>query len=256
MKARKCLVDAAVLTLLLLTPGTEAIAQGPGVRPPEAPASAPRAAADQESELVELLDVSLGSLADRSRRGRQVGGYVMIGLGAATAVGGAITLAVWDDEDADIVGYSLIGGGIILGGLSILPFKIRGEVERVYEEFSEMPASAPAQVRTKFAYGDRRFQELAQNRRTERYVGGAILLGVGISDLFLTDDPAAWISFGTPLVAGVTTLLVKSEEERRYESYQRAKEDLLAASDRAPTVGIGLTVLPRSGLAALVQVRF
>lgn len=249
MNTHGCLAIAAGLTLLLSMAATEAVAQAPLADPPYRPA-------DQEPELVQLLDASLGSLAEQTRQGRMIGGYVLIGLGAAAVVGGVATLAAWDDEDADVVGYSLIGGGVLLGTLSLLPFKLRDEVERIYDEFSEMPSGSAAEVRTKFAYGDRRFEELAGNRRTGRYISGAVLLGIGITELFVDDEPSQWIGFGTPIVAGVTTLLIKTEVERSYEAYRRAKDDLVAEATDAPTVGVGLGVLPRRGLAWTVQLRF
>ncbi len=244
MKTYRCLAIAVAIALLLPMASTEAVAQ--------------TATAGQEAELNELLDTSLGSLADWSYRNRQVGGWVMVGLGAATAVAGVTVLAVADadTEDADIIGWSLIGGGVVLGGLSLLPFKIRGESERVYDEYSAMASGTAAQARARFAYGDRSFEQLARNRRTERYVSGAILLAIGIGDLFVLDDWHEWIGFGTPLIGGLTSLLLKSEEERRFESYQRAKQDLLGPAGTAPTVGVGLGVLPRRGLAWQVQVRF
>lgn len=259
MKTRSCLVDAVVVVMLLVTGSTEATAQTPVPRLPLAAASVRQVTlTDQEAELVELLDASLGSLADWSRSNRRIGGYILLGLGAAVVVGGVTTLVVADpgDDDAEVVGVALIGGGVLLGGLSLLPFKIRGEAERVYEDFSELPSGTPAQTRTKFTYGDRRFEELAEKRRRNRYINGAILLGIGIADLFLLDDREEWIGFGTPLVGGVTTLLLKTEEERRFESYQRAKEDILGPSSRAPTLGLGLGVLPHRRLAWAVQVRF
>ncbi|MDX1639839.1 MAG: hypothetical protein R3281_17900, partial [Balneolaceae bacterium] len=98
-------------------------------------------AEDQDQMLIGLLDSSLGSLSETNRRGRMVGGYVLLGLGIGTGLGGAATLAFGEGDDARIVGYSLIGGGVVLSGLSLIPFRVKSETERFYEEFRSMPAN-------------------------------------------------------------------------------------------------------------------
>ena len=214
--------------------------------------------ASQEAKLLELLDTSLQSLSDKARRDRRIGGYVLLGLGVGTGIGGAATLAFADGDDARIVGISLLGGAALFSGLSLLPFKIPAEVERIYQEFGEMPGNTSDQVRHKFYYGDRRFEELAQKRRRERLVGGSVSILVGLANLIWIDSSEEEIllaAFTGPLIGGVTTLLVKSEEERRFATYRRTKEDL-AAQPGGLGIRFGLATLPKGGLFGGVQVQF
>lgn len=117
---------------------------------------------NQEAILIDLLSNSLQSLANRDRQGRMVGGYVLVGLGIGSAVGGAVTLAAGESDDARIVGYSLLGGGALLSGLSLVPFKVKTESEQMYAEFNRDLGEKSNQNRQKFYYWDRRFEELAE----------------------------------------------------------------------------------------------
>lgn len=217
---------------------------------------------EQERFLIDLLDTNFQSLADNSRRGRHIGGYVLLGLGIGSGLGGAATLAFGEGDDAQIVGYSLMGGGVLLSGLSLIPFKVRGEVERAYNEFNRVPADTPDEVHHKHFYWDRRFEELAEKRRRDRIIGGvsSIIIGgvTGIVALSGSDEGNVnafiWPALG-PILGGVTSLLTKSETERRYETYRRAKADFLGHTT-GTEVRFGIIPLPKNGMLATVQVRF
>jgi hypothetical protein len=187
----------------------------------------------QRALLLDLLDTSLHALADTERRGRKTGGFILLGLGSAMVIGGGVTLAVSDDKDTDIVGYSLLGSGAFLGGLSLLPFRIISQSERNYQEFRRMSVQTSAQVQRKYLYWDRRFEEIAQQAKVERIIGGTTLLVVGgVTSLLLEDSSnrERLHTFLWPAIGGVTSLLVKSETELRYQTYQRSKLDILAES--------------------------
>ena len=217
---------------------------------------------DQERLLIDLLDTSFQSLAEKSRRGRRIGGYTLLGLGIGSGLGGAATLAFGEGDDARIVGYALLGGGALLSGLSLLPFKLRGESERIYAAFNQMPADTPDQIQRKYIYWDRRFEELAQKRRQGRIIGGVTSIAVGVATGLVVaqsadqDEPNAvlWSALG-PVIGGVTSLLVKSEAERRYATYRRAKEDVVGQPS-ATTVRVGIAPLPTGEILGVVQVRF
>jgi len=215
--------------------------------------------ATKEETALGLLNASLKSLANQSHRDRQIGGYVLLGLGVASGIGGAAVLAFADedDDDAQIVGYSLLGGGVLLSGLSLFPFLLPAESERIYQEFNGMPEDTPDQVRRKFYYGERRFQELADKSRRDRFIGGGILILSGLTGSILTDAPVEdrVAAFLGPAIPGVVTLLVKSEQERAYDSYKRAREDIIGhAGGREIYFGIGPH--PKGGIVGVVQVRF
>jgi len=217
---------------------------------------------NQERALVDLLSTSFQSLAAKSRRGRRVGGYALLGLGIGSGVGGAATLAFGEGDDARIVGLSLLGGGALLSGLSVLPFKLQGESERINAAFHQMPADTPAQIRRKYVYWDRRFEEFALKERQERIIGGVSSIAVGVVTGLVVaqgtdrDDPSAvlWSALG-PVLGGVTSLLVKSEAERRYDTYRRAKDDIIAHASTA-SVHVGIAPLPTGAVVGVVQVRF
>ena len=211
----------------------------------------------QEAKLTELLDTSLRSLSDKARRDRMIGGYVLLGLGIGSGIGGAATLAFGEGDDARIVGYSLLGGGVLLSGLSLLPFKMSSESERIYAEYSKMPADTPDQVHQKFYYGDRRFDELARKKRRERLISGSTSIIAGAASLILVDGSKEerYGAFTGPVIAGVTVLLVKSDEERRYETYRRAKEDIIGHTGDWE-IHFGMAPLPKGGMFGGVQLRF
>ena len=260
MKALKSPVAVGLVVLVMMSiMGTDVKAQLlTGVRKESLALAQNTIPTGQEAKWIELLDASLQSLSDKARRDRRIGGYVLLGLGVGTGIGGAATLAFADGGDARIVGVSLLGGAALFSGLSLLPFKIPAEVERIYQEFGEMPGNTSDQVRHKFYYGDRRFEELAQKRRRERLVGGSVSILVGIANLIWidsSDEGTLLAAFTGPLIGGVTTLLVKSEEERRFATYRRAKEDL-AAHTGDLGIRFGLAPLPKGGLFGAVLVQF
>jgi len=217
---------------------------------------------DQARVLIGLLGTSFQSLAEKSRRGRRIGGYTLLGLGIGAGVGGAGTLAFGEGDDARIVGLSLLGGGALLSGLSLIPFKLRGESERIYAEFNRMPADTPAQIQQKYVYWNRRFEELAQKRRQGRIIGGVTSIAVGVATGLVAvqgsdaDDPHAfvWPALG-PIIGGVTSLLVKSDAEQRYETYRRAKEDVVGHTSTT-AIRVGMAPLPNGDILGVVQVRF
>lgn len=264
MKVLENPIRIGFTTLLLLGLFcTQGVAQPmSSIQMPEESVAPDTLSTDQELLLIDVLGTSFQSLAEKSRRDRRVGGYVMLGLGIGSGLGGAATLAFGEGDDARIVGYSLLGGGALLSGLSLLPFKLKGESERIYAEFSQMPAGTPDQIHRKYFYWDRRFEELARKRRRERVIGGvsSIVVG-GATGLVVVigserREPHAfvWSALG-PVLGGVTSLLTKSDAERRYETYRRAKADIVGHTSTAE-VRFGVAPLPKGGMLGAVQVRF
>ena len=139
----------------------------------------------RKAELIGLLDADLRSLAERSRRDRRIAGWTVLGLGIGSGIGGMTVLAVSDGGDARIVGASLLGGGALLSGLSLLPFKLRGEAERIYDQFSEMPSVTPGETHQKLVLGESRFEGLAEKKRTKRKIGGISSLATGTAALII-----------------------------------------------------------------------
>ena len=259
MKALKSPVAVGLVALVMMSIMVTDIEAQPLTELPKeslAPAQ-DTGSGSQEAKLVELLGTSLQSLSDKAWRDRRIGGYVLLGLGVGTGIGGAAALAFGDGDDARIVGVSLLGGALLLGGLSLLPFKIPAEVERIYQEFGEMSENTSDQVRQKFYYGDRRFEELAEKKRRERLIGGSVSILVGVTNLVLVDgsEQGRLHACIWPVIGGVTTLLVKSDEERRYETYRRAKEDLTTHTGGL-RIHYGLAPLPKGGMFGAVQVQF
>jgi MFS family permease len=212
----------------------------------------------QEAILMDMLNSSLSSIADKDRRGRMIGGYTLLGLGAGSLIGGAVTLAVADNDDARIVGYSLMGGGVLLGGLSLVPFKVKSDAERLYADFRRDLRENEGENSQRYYYWDRRFEELANQIKRERLIGGAISIAAGAVASFAViegTDQDRFHTFFWPAVGGVASILIKSEAERRYESYTRAKEDILAQQAGAE-IQIGFIPLPEGGIVSTVQVRF
>ncbi|MDZ7773142.1 MAG: hypothetical protein U5K31_10470 [Balneolaceae bacterium] len=209
----------------------------------------------RDQMLLGLIDNSLGSLAANDRCMRRTGGHILLGLGIGSAVGGAATLAFGEGDDAKIVGWSLIGGGALLGGVSLIPLKVKSETERLYLEFEEMPSETPEQIRRKYLYWDNRFAELAEKRRMERIIGGVTtIITAGATTLAIKELGEERLhTFVWPTLAGVTTLLVKTDAERRFDTYRSAKEELLRDGVRAE-VRLGVAPLPTGGFMGSLRV--
>jgi hypothetical protein len=213
--------------------------------------------AAQQAQLIGLLDSSLQSLSQKARRDLRTGGYVMLGVGIGSAIGGAATLAFGEGEYVEEVGYSLLGAGALLSGLSLIPFKLVSEPERMYEEFSRMPADSPEQAHQKFVYWDRRFEEYAHKAKNGRIMGGISSIIVGVTGYLLTEGPeeGRLYSFIWPAFGGVAALLIKSEGEMRYETYRRAKEDITGPG-AGPVMDLGLVPLREGGILGALRIRF
>lgn len=252
--ARIGLIALAVTSLL----GSDINAQ-PLIGPLKASAVSlqDNASTGQDAQAIELLHTSIQSLSENAHRKRRIAGYALLGLGIGSGAGGAATLALGDTDNTRIVGYSLLGGAALFSGLSLIPFKVSSESERIYSEFDRMPESTSDQVRQKFSYGERRFEELAHKNRRGRFINGGVSIIVGITGLFLVGDSNQdRFNFGAwPIAGGVTQLLLKSDAERRYSTYQKAKEDLMAHTGDVK-IRYGLALMPTGGLAGTVQVRF
>lgn len=215
-------------------------------------------AGSREEILVGLLDNSLHSLAESDRRGLNTGGYVLLGLGIGSAVGGVVTLIAAENDDARIVGYSLIGGGALMSGLSLVPFKIKSESELIYAKFRDEMLENPEPNLQRVYYWDRRFEEFAQKRKRGRIIGGLTSIAAGAVTGFVLVEGSSREQLHTflwPAIGGVTSLIVKSETERRYETYRRAKEDVLGGTSFSE-IRIGILPLPDYGLVSTVRVRF
>lgn len=218
--------------------------------------------AEEQATLLNWMDHSFQSMAEEGRRGRRIGGYVLLGLGIGSAVGGAATLAFGEGDDARIVGYSLLGGGVLFSGLSLLPFKIKTESERIFEEFERMPEDTPREIQQKYIYWDRRFGELARKWRNERIIGGiSSIVTTGITSVAIAhsagvNDPNAyiWPAVGG-LIGGISSFLIESEKERQYKIYRSAKEELLGQSQRAE-VQFGFVPTVYGGALATVHIEF
>ncbi|MCG2588841.1 hypothetical protein [Rhodohalobacter sulfatireducens] len=218
--------------------------------------------AEQQEILLGLMDQGFQTLSDQGRRGRRTGGFVLLGLGAGTAVGGAATLAFGEGDDARMVGYSLLGGGALLSGLSLIPFNIRSESERLNEEFEQMPERTPREIQQKYVYWDRRFSELAQKWRRERIIGGVTtIVSGGITSIAVayssdSNDPNTyiWPAVGG-LIGGISSFLIESDKESQYKIYRGAKNDLLSNRHQAEwNVRLAPTVY--GGLVGSIHVQF
>jgi len=210
----------------------------------------------QELVLIDLLKSSFQSLADKDRQGRMIGGYVLLSLGIGSGIGGAATLAFGEGDDARIVGYSLLGGGALLSGLSLIPFKVKSESEHINAEFNRTPAETPAQIHQKFYYWDNRFQAWAEKSKRGRIIGGISSIVTGsVVSLFIMEgsDRERLHTFIWPAVGGITSMLIKTETERRYETYQETKKDLLRQTTNT-SLHLGIAPLPNGGIVGVLQV--
>jgi hypothetical protein len=218
--------------------------------------------AEQQEILLGLMDQGFQTLSDHGRRGRKTGGFVLLGLGAGTVVGGAATLAFGEGDDARMVGYSLLGGGALLSGLSLIPFNIRTETERLNEEFEKMPEKTPREIQQKYIYWDRRFSELAQKWRRERIIGGVTtIVSGGITSIAVayssdSNDPKTyiWPAVGG-LIGGISSFLIESDKESQYKIYRGAQNDLLSNRHQAEW-NVGLAPTMYGGLVGSIHVQF
>lgn len=141
--------------------------------------------------------------------------------------------------------------------MSLIPLKTKSETERLYLEFEGMPGETPGQLRRKYLYWDNRFAELAEKRRLERIIGGVTtIITAGATTLALDETGNERIhTFVWPVLGGVTALLMKTDAERRYDTYRKAKEELLRDGMRAE-VRLGVAPLPAGGFMGSLRVTF
>ena len=120
-----------------------------------------------------------------------------------------------------------------------------------------MPEDTPDQVRQKFYYGERRFEELAEKKRFERLTGAGIFIVPAVANLILSDEPmkTRLNVFIPSVIPSLFLLWDRSDEERRYETYRRAKEDFITHSV-GPGIRFGLAFTPTGGILGTVQVVF
>jgi hypothetical protein len=212
---------------------------------------------DRISNQTELLNTNLESLSDEIYRHRRFGGFALMGIGIGAGIIGAAVLNEADNDEEREVGYALIGGGVLAAGLSPIPLCVSGDAERLYQEYQEMLDDTPEQLLQKHSMGDRRFEELATKKRRNRKIGGSISLAVGVLALVFVDgtDAERFELVTAPIVGGVMGLLIKSDEERRYATYLKSRQDLFGA-DTGASVNWGIAPTRRGGLAAAIQVAF
>lgn len=139
------------------------------------------------------------------------GAYIGIGV-AANRADDPIDRYFWS------VGSLNIASGFLYFGLASNP-------ERLYLRFME--ASPSDQIRL----GERTLRTLARKRLASRLLQGGIGVGTTVASLplllggdgFRTDDAFDWVvavSAGLGLVDSVTTMIRRSEEERRWRNYR------------------------------------
>jgi len=192
-----------------------------------------------------VLSTDLNTLAARGSGG------VTDGIFSIITGGVLVTLGVLFDSDAQleflapqlyVFGASSIGRGLI--DLIIVPNAYDAMLE-----FNHMPMTSVRLVKERLHFGEDSLEELSDRHRLARLLDGAISVGAGatlagltlsanssVNSMVGSDDRKILLVMGllgatTLAVGGLISLLTSSDEERRWEAYQRLKERL--AQDQA-----------------------
>jgi hypothetical protein len=218
------------------------------------------------------MDAELQYFAQEARASRTVWGLTTLGLTAVLVPTGFAVRLRSDNES------HLVGGGLILGGLTplipavttLFPSKVEGlQVDFETQRAAGRPASEILLAT------EARWREAAEENRRERlYVGVAgLVLGTaalaaglvfmlepsgfgGLDETTQYTLGSAFIGAGVPITTlGLRTLTVPSIEETSWEAYRRMK---LGAPAQTPLLTLpSLSVTPaRGGGVAVLGARF
>jgi hypothetical protein len=137
--------------------------------------------ADEDSIAVKKLNIYLEQAEEDARRSRVWGGGILLGLGAAAAVGGVVTAGVGTSAEIPI---SLGVSAVVLGGLGALIRSSPTDQETVPPQFREMAETTPEKMAEKRLLGESYlsiFGHQAERNRifksTLRIVLGTTLIG-------------------------------------------------------------------------------
>jgi hypothetical protein len=238
----KPLAPALMVGLLLLGPFSQARAQDaaapayPGAGYPAPYLSGPAISTAQASKL-RTLEADLSVLADLTS-GRVLDGSLSIVAGSAF-----VTVAVFLD-DALVQALLGVTGGLAIGrgviALSLVP-----DAGSSAASYQQMPMLDAGQVSARIAYGEQALTSLARRTRRARLVDGALSMTAGAAyvptylllrgrdepDYRFGRDAADYVGLGVAaisFVAGLVSVLRKSEAEKRVAAYTRMRDELEA----------------------------
>lgn len=155
------------------------------------------------SEDGERMRLLLHEVADVQRRGRQGAGMFALTAGAIFASGGIWMLADRQLPVADpqVLGYTLIGEGVAFAATGTVLLAIRGDGERLYDDYLRAVATPPVDGARVVAQTERRFFYLADRARHVR----AIM------------QPVGWILVGLSAAGFVAEQIEDRDAARRLE---------------------------------------
>lgn len=199
---------------------------------PLPPPPGPRAVASDGNVDARLasLDGHLSSLA--ARRGSSAGGAVVSLLMGGSFIG----LGVYASRSGEsfISSYFYLSGAGAVASAAI-QLGLQPNPQRAYLRLQSMNVDASLDTVTRLARTEQLLSGMARKRMAARYLQGAIGLGMTVGSLpillggdgFHSADTFDWLivlSAGIGLVDALTTMFQRSEEERRWQMYQRFAE--------------------------------
>jgi hypothetical protein len=155
------------------------------------------------SEDGERMRLLLHEVAEVQRRGRQGAGMFALTAGAILAAGGSWMLA--DHQlplaDPQVLGYTLVGEGVAFAATGAVLLGVRGEGERLYDDYLRAVATPPVDSARVVAGTERRFFDLADRARRVRAVM----------------QPAGWVLVGLSAAGFVAEQVADRDAARRLE---------------------------------------
>lgn len=208
-----------------------------------------------------LLEENLQAVANTGGNG------IVDGILSVLAGGLSITFGVLaNDETPDsqrFARYLYLWGSVQIAR-GIVDFSIPLNADEAAIEFQHMPMRDRSEVMARLRFGEAALERVARRARIGRLIDASLNLGVGLAaiPLYLAndheiDDANDWFvifASGVSVITGVVNLILKTEAEKRWKAYRKARDRIVGEGD---DVDVAFGAAPtRGGAVGLLQGRF
>lgn len=220
----------------------------------------------RQATRLRALEGNLNTLASRSG-GRILDGSLTMALGATF-----ITVGILLDDP--FVRVLLVTTGSVAMGRGVIQLAALPDAQDASIEFAHMPMLSASQVIARISFGEESLARLARRSRTARLLDGSLSMLAGLtyvpaymfakerrdSSFRFGDEGIDYVMAafgGISFVAGLVTVLVKSDAEHRYRAYADLNRRLKA--EESTQGALRLQVAPyasRDGTGVAAQMRF
>lgn len=205
---------------------------------------------------IQKLSFYLSQVENSARTRRQWGGGILLGIGAASAIGGIATAAAGASAEIPI---SLGATAVVLGGIGAFIRTSPTDQELLPPAFREMSEASPLKVAEKRMLGETYLSIFGQQAKRNRLLGAAsnIALGAALIGWYVSENQGSYRTVNPFLLCegalfgslGIVSLFVETEMEaalKEYNKFQEGQGRLVLSN-----VKFGVYPMPSGGLATL-----